>query len=82
MLWLNVSENIFLYIEKDNRNKVDLDKYLKMMKFEKFKNLYLNELLGGMVYRVSIVRVFFFNFDILLMDELFVVLDYFIRRKM
>ncbi|PBH25437.1 ABC transporter ATP-binding protein [Clostridioides difficile] len=82
MPWLNVSENILLHTEKDNRNKVDLDKYLKMMKLEKFKNSYPNELSGGMVHRVSIARALSFNPDILLMDEPFAALDYFTRRKM
>ncbi|AVD35368.1 ABC transporter ATP-binding protein [Clostridioides difficile] len=82
MPWLNVSENILLHTEKDNRNKVDLDKYLKMMKLEKFKNSYPNELSGGMAHRVSIARALSFNPDILLMDEPFAALDYFTRRKM
>ena len=53
-----------------------------LMKLEKFKNSYPNELSGGMAHRVSIARALSFNPDILLMDEPFAALDYFTRRKM
>ena len=60
----------------------DLNKYLSMMKLEKFKNSYPSELSGGMANRVSIARALSYNPDILLMDEPFAALDYFTRRKM
>ena len=69
----------------DNKHKMDekdLNKYLSMMKLEKFKNSYPSELSGGMANRVSIARALSYNPDILLMDEPFAALDYFTRRKM
>ena len=80
MPWLTVSENISFHSKKLDKNI--LDKYLSMMKLEKFKNSYPNELSGGMANRVSIARALSYNPDILLMDEPFAALDYFTRRKM
>ena len=80
MPWLTVSENISF--NSKNMDEESLNKYLSMMKLEKFKNSYPNELSGGMANRVSIARALSYNPDILLMDEPFAPLDYFTRRKM
>ena len=80
MPWLTVKENISFHSKK--MDDKDLNKYLSMMKLEKFKNSYPNELSGGMANRVSIARALSYNPDILLMDEPFAALDYFTRRKM
>ena len=46
MPWLTVKENISFHSKK--MDDKDLNKYLSMMKLEKFKNSYPSELSGGM----------------------------------
>ena len=80
MPWLTVKENISFHSKK--MDEKDLNKYLSMMKLEKFKNSYPSELSGGMANRVSIARALSYNPDILLMDEPFAALDHFTRQTM
>ena len=51
MPWLTVKENIEIH-----GNKIDTDKYLKMISLEEFKDAYPSQLSGGMAQRVAIAR--------------------------
>ncbi len=79
MPWLDVEKNIKIH-EKDE--KIDADKILSLVSLENVKNLYPNELSGGMASRVAIARAIAYNPDILLMDEPFAALDYFTRAQL
>ncbi len=79
MPWLDVEKNIKIH-EKDE--KIDVDKILSLVSLENVKNLYPNELSGGMASRVAIARAIAYNPDILLMDEPFAALDYFTRAQL
>ncbi|WP_294663570.1 ATP-binding cassette domain-containing protein [uncultured Fusobacterium sp.] len=77
MPWLTVKENIEIH-----GNKIDTDKYLKMISLEEFKDAYPLQLSGGMAQRVAIARALSYQPDTLLMDEPFSALDYFTREQL
>lgn len=74
--WRTVRENIELVFAKKNEiPKTQIDFLLEFMNLTDYANAYPKQLSEGMKRRVSIIRAFAINPDLLLMDEPFVSLD-------
>jgi NitT/TauT family transport system ATP-binding protein len=72
--WLTVRENIELVLQ-EGQSVEDIDSLLEVMKLTQSQHVYPERLSLGMSRRVSIIRAFAVNPDVLLMDEPFVSLD-------
>lgn len=79
--WKNVRENIEFSL-KDEVEKEEVDKWIKMVKLSGFETAYPSQLSGGMQSRVSLARAMVAKKNYLLMDEPFAALDGFTRSEM
>lgn len=72
--WRTVRENIELVLNDENHQQI-IDSLLEAMQLKHVEHFYPEHLSLGMSRRISIIRAFAVNPDVLLMDEPFVSLD-------
>jgi NitT/TauT family transport system ATP-binding protein len=84
--WMTVADNIAFGLEIKGMAKADIaavvDKLLKMLSLQDFRNRFPKDLSGGMRQRVAIARVLALDSPIMLMDEPFGALDALTRRNL
>lgn len=79
--WMSVRENVRFLMHNSTRvarDQVDnvCDTFLHKVGLQRFAQLYPHEISGGMRQRVSLIRSFAVQPDVLLMDEPFVFVDF------
>ncbi|MGC6175092.1 ABC transporter ATP-binding protein [Lacrimispora sp. 38-1] len=78
--WRNVWENISLVREEEDR--VRIQELIEAVGLKGFETYYPKQLSGGMKKRCGIARAFYYQGELLMMDEPFQGLDYSLRREM
>lgn len=83
--WSNVEDNIGFVLEstmdKEEKDRL-IDKYIRLVELEDFRDYIPNSLSGGMKQRVAIARAFAYPSSILLMDEPFKGLDHKLKKDL
>jgi len=73
--WRTVEENLRIVLSNEQIQSGIIDELLKSTELEAFRNTYPSQLSVGMQRRVSLIRAFSIQPDLLVMDEPFVSLD-------
>ena len=83
--WLTVEKNISFSLRMQNKfkgNEEEVERMLKVIGLEEFRDDYPGQLSGGMAQRVALVRTLINHSKILLLDEPLGALDAFTRMNM
>lgn len=83
--WLTVEKNISFSLRMQNKfkgNEEEVERMLKVIGLEEFRDDYPGQLSGGMAQRVALVRTLISQPEILLLDEPLGALDAFTRMNM
>ena len=83
--WLTVEKNISFSLRMQNKfkgNEEEVERMLKVIGLEEFRDDYPGQLTGGMAQRVALVRTLINHPKILLLDEPLGALDAFTRMNM
>ena len=83
--WLTVEKNISFSLRMQNKfkgNEEEVERMLKVIGLEEFRDDYRGQLSGGMAQRVALVRTLINHPKILLLDEPLGALDAFTRMNM
>lgn len=78
--WFSVYDNI--KVVNDNHNNEVISKLIEDVGLSGFENYKPEQISGGMKKRCGIARAFYYDSKLLLMDEAFQGLDYYLRQEM
>ena len=76
--WMTVYENMRII----NKDKIEIEKYLKLTNLFEFGGMYPKDLSGGMKEKLSVVRALAGKGEAIIMDEPFASLDYSTKEKL
>lgn len=80
---MTVEENIGCGIKGNKRQKKEVvDKMMELLRITEYRNRYPGQLSGGQQQRVALGRILAYEPDILMLDEPFSALDYYLKDKL
>lgn len=82
MPWLDTKKNIAFGLKNKKAKDAEIMEMIETVGLQGFEKAYPHQLSGGMQQRASFARALIYKPSLILMDEPFAALDYFIREQM